>query len=100
MTLLYLIPSIVLAAIGMVLLKQGASKIGIKLVLGLLFLSASMAFYLLSLRTEQLSVVYSVGAMTHVLVIFMSFTIMRERISDYKWVGIIFIILGSFFVVR
>ena len=106
MVLAYQLPIAGFAALGSILLKRGSknfklSKIykNMEILLGMFFFGLSMVFYLMALRLAELSIVYPLSSFTYVAMAILSVKYLGEKMSLYKWLGITFIILGSFFIV-
>ncbi len=106
--LFFLIPGIFIGAFGSVFLKKGSNKLVFKLdeiiknwqiFLGLFLYGVSMLLYLPALKLGNLSVVYPLSASNYAIVALLSVKFLNENMSLRKWVGISFIIMGSFLLV-
>ena len=107
-SLLFMVPAILLGSIASIFLKKGAEKftLDIKKInqnftvfFGFFIYICSTIFYLVALKFENLSVVYPLGSFTYIFVSFLAIKFLNEKMSRNKWIGIIFIIIGSFLVV-
>ena len=93
-------------ALGSIMLKKGSKHFKLsniyknkEIILGLFFFGLSMVFYLVALKLADLSVVYPLSSFTYAAMAILSVRYLGEKMSVYKWLGITFIILGSFFIV-
>ncbi|NLM49871.1 MAG: EamA family transporter [Clostridiaceae bacterium] len=114
MIYLVLFLQVILLVLGQTLWKIGISKIGqldsIKayislfkspqVLLGmLLFAVASLTwFYILS--KMPLSKAYPFESLTYVLALFVGLFIFKEQIPLQRWIGVIFIVIGSYFACK
>jgi drug/metabolite transporter (DMT)-like permease len=99
--LLVIIASI-LEAFGQVFLKMATlrqTSKGLWRVFGLAFFGVQALVYTWSLRYLEVSTAFPLGSLSFVFVTLMSQGILRERVERARWVGIIFILVGSSFVV-
>ena len=106
LALLFMVPAVILSVAGLVLLKKGARGFSLKnpfnitLILGLGIYALSLVFYLFALRLEKLSVIYPLASFNYVLMAIVSKRFLNEKMTRNKWIGIMLIILGSFFIVQ
>jgi drug/metabolite transporter (DMT)-like permease len=101
---------VIIASIGQLILKSGMNQVGqfelIKtftnplVLLGLAFYGASAVLWLLVLSRESLSFVYPLVAMSYVLTVFLSKTILHETVPSLRWVGLAVIVVGILIVAR
>ncbi|MEK6916104.1 MAG: EamA family transporter, partial [Nanoarchaeota archaeon] len=104
-----LVPAEIFAAYGSLYMKKGAIDFSFNLrklrksmtaIFGIFLFGLSMILYLFALSYSDLSVIYPLSTITYVLIAFLSVKHLGEKITKTKWLGIIFIIIGCFFVVR
>lgn len=107
--ILLLVPGIFLGAYGSILLKKGAKDFTINLFdfksnlfayLGIFLFGLSSILYVLALQFEKLSVLYPLSSVSYVLIAILSKKYLNEKMNNIKWMGIVFIIFGSFLVVN
>lgn len=110
--------SILLGAIGQVFLKIGSSQIelswnkaqalssifnlltNLPIVAGFVLYGLSFILWIKVLSKLDLSYVYPLTSLGYVFVLFFSFFFLKENMSLYRGIGILFIIFGGFIVVR
>jgi undecaprenyl phosphate-alpha-L-ara4N flippase subunit ArnF len=109
-----LIASILLGAVGQILMKWGIESMradgyaatGLNLVrawpvvTGLASYGLSAMFWLLALRKFPLSTAYPMVSLGYVLVMVMSYWLFQETISMQKWFGAAFIFSGVVLIAR
>ncbi|MBI2102576.1 EamA family transporter [Candidatus Woesearchaeota archaeon] len=61
---------------------------------GLLFYGLSALLFVFALRFGDLSFLYPFAALSYVWVAFLSVYFLQERITSYRWLGILFIMMG------
>lgn len=107
-SIVFLIPAVLLGALGSIFLKKGAKKFTFNLkkikdnkvaFIGLFLFGFSTFLYLIALKHGELSVVYPLSSFSYMFVAFFSVKMLKEKMNRNKWIGIGFIILGSFLVV-
>ena len=107
--LLFLIPSSFFGALGSIYLKKGSKKITFnfnKIMdnftagIGFVLFGTSSLFYIAALKYNDLTVVYPLSSITYVLISIFSIHFLKEKMNKIKWIGILFIMLGSILVVR
>ena len=90
-------------AFGAVFFKLGSAMFSLnvyrqlrnyKLMLGVLFYMLPMPVYLWALKNADLAVVFPINALTYVWVSFLSVRLLGERMSIYKWLGVVCVIFG------
>lgn len=106
---LIIFSSIILAAIGQIILKIGMSKNGeltfaispmIKaftnpyVLGGLIFYGVSLIIWLVVLSKENLSFVYPMVAFSYVLTTILARFLLQEDVPPLRWFGLTLIILG------
>lgn len=117
--LIYILPSVITAVIGQLLLKQGMSGTGALslgegsivslfvrvftnpwVILGLACYVGGLIFWLIALSRAPLSFVYPFAALTMALVVLSSAVIFHETITPLRLFGVAVIITGVFVVAR
>jgi uncharacterized membrane protein len=102
-------PSLLIGAIGSIYLKKSAKKFKINLKAILhnkdfffgVFLSAlSIFIYIFSLKYANLSMIYPLVSINYIFIAILSSKFLGEKITVSKALGIIFITLGSFFIIK
>ncbi len=108
MVFAFIIPAIFFGGYASLFLKKGAEKFtlnpkyimkNITIFIGIFFYGCSMILYIFALKYGELSVVYPLTSFSYILVAILSVKKLKEKMNKFKWLGIIFIILGSFLVV-
>lgn len=114
---LLVISSILLGAVGQVLMKLGTSKLGLmaeqpllrKLMLifshpnileGLLCYGLSAVFWIFGLSRLPLSQAYPMVAIGYVIVFILAVFLFKETVTVYKISGLLFIIIGVIFLAK
>lgn len=110
--------SILLGAIGQVFLKIGSSQIelswnkaqalssifnlltNLPIVAGFVLYGLSFILWIKVLSKLDLSYVYPLTSLGYVFILFFSFLFLKENMSLYRGIGILFIIFGGFIVAR
>ncbi len=103
----------VIGAFGSLFLKMGSANLSrnllkdilnifknYKLLIGVGLFAFSSVFYIYALSLSDLSLVYPITSLTYVWVSFLSIKFLNERMNSYKWVGIVLIIAGVFFITK
>ncbi|NLK20511.1 MAG: EamA family transporter [Epulopiscium sp.] len=112
-----ILTSVILGAIGQVILKVGANKLGefslslntlykdlisiIKtpeIVLGVVFFFMSFLLWIKVLTKNELSYSYPMVSLNYIIIMIISFFIFHEEISIKKIIGTILIVLGVWVV--
>ena len=105
----------IIGAFGSLLLKMGSSKFQLsfrsglikailtilknwKLILGLFLYVVSTVFFIIVIKTTDLSIAYPMTSMTYIMVIALSMIFLKEKLNTYKFAGIVAIILGVILV--
>ncbi|HLD06473.1 MAG TPA: EamA family transporter [Candidatus Nanoarchaeia archaeon] len=92
-----------LTALGQLLYKMGADRItgdifsvllNWQLILGLAIYALAALLLLIAFRGGELSVLYPLVATSYVWVGLLSMYFLGEAMNSFKWLGILFIILG------
>ena len=108
MVFVFIIPAIFFGGYASLFLKKGAEKFtltpkhilkNINVFVGIFFYGCSMILYIFALKYGDLSVVYPLTSFSYILVAILSVKKLKEKMNKHKWIGIIFIIFGSFLVV-
>lgn len=99
----------VFSAVGSLYLKRSSAKItrNIKkiianhqLFIGIALFLISTLVYMFALKSGTLSMVYPLSSLSYVWVSLLSIKFLGEKMNTYKWLGIIFIIIGVFLIVN
>lgn len=115
--ILIVLISVTLAVLGQLLMKQGMNSFGsfpvnqllsnlIPMLLnpwvffGFMLFGISSVFWLVALSRLDLSLVYPMVSLAYVAVAFASIFIFKESVSFLRWIGIIIICSGVFFISR
>jgi uncharacterized membrane protein len=102
-------PSLLIGAIGSIYLKKSAKKfkISVKAILhnknlffGVFLSALSIFIYIFSLKYANLSKIYPLVSINYILIAILSSRFLGEKITLSKALGIIFITLGSFFIIK
>jgi len=97
----------VLGAFGSLYLKKGAKSFDLnllkqlrnkELIIGIVLFVVSAPFYIYGLSIERLSIVYPITSLTYIWVAFLSLKFLGEKMNWHKWLGIILIMAGIFFI--
>lgn len=92
-----------IGAMGPILLKKGADKFSLSpikllknhnLIIGLILYGISLIIFVIALRGGEVSVLYPLVSVGYIWVCLLSIKILKEKMNLYKWLGILFIILG------
>ncbi|MCS7463267.1 EamA family transporter [Paenibacillus doosanensis] len=115
MKYIWLIASILLGALGQVLMKWGIESLksagnaaaagfswtGIgPIIAGLASYGISSLFWLLALRRFPLSTAYPMVSLSYILVMIMGYVLFQETLSMQKWFGAAFITAGVLIIAR
>ena len=106
--ILFVLIATISNAIGTTLLKKGSKKFKLEITIngiiqiiknyyiicGITLYGISGIFFVLALKLGNLSVVYPLSSMSYIFVTILSIYYLKERMNNYKWIGICFIILG------
>ncbi len=103
--ILLVIIATVLTTAGQYFLKKGAVKIisfysifNTSLIAGLIIYGCAALLLILSLRNEELSVVYPFIALSFIWVTFISLFLLHEKVSLIQWLGVFSIVFGVSFI--
>jgi len=107
MTLLTPILAILFASligsIGTLFLKKASHQFSLSLngiiknknlIIGVLFYGVSTAIFIIAIKFGPLSILYPIVATSYIWVAFLSVKFLKEKMNLFKWLGILFIILG------
>jgi len=90
-----------LGAVGTLFIKKGTSAFSFwnlwktKYFWGGMFLYVfSTVFYVIALKSEELSVVYPLVATTYIFTTYLSVRYLGEKMNQWKWIGLIGIVVG------
>jgi uncharacterized membrane protein len=107
--LFLMVPGSLIGAFGSILMKKGAKSFTLDMrklknnataLAGVSLFAISSVFYVIALGIERLSVLYPLSSLTYLMVAFLSTKFLGEKMTVSKWVGVIFIVIGSFLVVK
>ncbi len=68
------------------------------LILGVFLYAVSAILYSIALKGGELSIIYPLVAISYIWVILLSKYFLKEKINNFKWMGISAIILGIIFL--
>jgi len=107
---------ILFASLGQVFWKIGMNAVGsintftysdivsifsnLYIILGLLMYGLGTIFWLIALSQKDLSYVYPFISLTFIIVLFLSYFVLKEQVSTARIVGTLIIIIGLMVVVR
>lgn len=92
-----------IGAWGALYFKLGANQLKDKLLenlknkelwIAVICYGGSSIFFLWGLRGGDLSVLYPITSLTYIWVALLSIKILKETMNSYKWLGIVFILIG------
>ncbi|MAG38839.1 multidrug transporter [Candidatus Woesearchaeota archaeon] len=98
-----------IGAFGSLYLKKGSATLhrnilkvfsNKKLLFGIFLFLLSSVFYVFALKYARLSLIYPITSLTYVWVSFLSIKFLNEQMNNYKWTGIMLILLGVFLITR
>ena len=117
--LIFLFIAIFLGAFGQISLKYGLNKVGkitfqslftfngftnvfsnLFILLGCLFYLISLFAWLTALSSLDVSYMYPLLSISYVITAFIAFFLLKENITLFRWIGIIFILIGSYFIMK
>jgi uncharacterized membrane protein len=106
--LVFFFPSLVLGAVGSLYLKKGAKKAKFdfsiirnsEIILGVFLSGLSIVLYIFSLKYSNLSRIYPLVSLNYILIAVLSALFLKEKITFSKLVGVIFITLGCFLIIK
>jgi uncharacterized membrane protein len=106
--LAFFLPSLIIGAFGSLFLKKGAKNAkfdlsvikNYELILGVFLSSLSLVFYIFSLKYSDLSRIYSLVSLNYIIIAVLSAIFLKEKITFSKLIGIIFITLGAFLIIK
>ncbi len=94
-----------IGAFGALTIKKGTLKYSFKRFFfspyfwgGALLYLASTVFYVIALRTENLSVLYPLVSTSYIWVTFLSVKFLKEKMNLWKWIALVGIIIGVIFI--
>ncbi len=94
----------VIGAFGPIYLKRASASFSfnplalmknLNLWRGLSFYAAGTVLFVIALKGGEISVLYPLVAMVYVCVSFLSLKMLNEKMNRLKWLGILFIVLGT-----
>ena len=92
---------------GAFLLKVGANTVRFSLqsfifnwriILGVLFYGITSILFLIALKGGQLSVLYPISSLNYIWISLISVKLLNEKMNKAKIIGILFILVGVFFI--
>lgn len=98
-----------IGAFGSLYLKMGSATLhrnlflivkNKKLLFGILLFVFASIFYIWALKYGRLSLLYPMSSLTYIWVCFLSLKFLGEKMNNYKWLGIVFIIVGVLLITR
>jgi uncharacterized membrane protein len=114
--ILLILIGIIFASLGQVFLKIGMNAVGsmntftysdivsifsnLYIILGLLVYGLATIFWLIALSQKDLSYVYPFISLTFIIVLFLSYFVLKEQVSTARIVGTIIIVIGLMIIVR
>ena len=109
---LQLFISVILTAVSQILLKIGVDRQFVSpwytlsnlfsfwIWLGILAIIGSLFSWLYALKSVPLTIAFNLAATNHVMVAIGSWVFLGEAISSRRWIGILLVTLGVFFIAR
>jgi uncharacterized membrane protein len=112
LTIIGMIIATFVGAVGSVFLKKGSARFKIRfsyhgiiavlknytLIFGVFLYVLSAIIFIYLLRSNELSVLYPLTALSYVFVTLLSIYYLKESMNFYKWLGVSCIIIGVVFV--
>ncbi len=96
-----------LGSLGPIMLKKASGRASFKirdliknyhLIIGFLFYGLGTVLFIPALKGGELSVLYPLVATTYIWVSLWSVKILKERMNQKKWAGVILVIIGVAFI--
>jgi uncharacterized membrane protein len=96
-----------IGSFGPIFLKKASNKISLSLksiiynrylIAGLIFYGLSTLLFIPALKGGELSVLYPFVATVYIWVSLLSIKMLNEKMSKFKWLGILLIIIGVSFI--
>ncbi|MDO8555667.1 MAG: EamA family transporter [Nanoarchaeota archaeon] len=93
----------IIGSFGAISLKKGAATFNINIkgifrnphvILGIFFYGLSILIFILALRYEHVSLLYPLVATAYVWISVLSIWLLKEKMNTWKWLGILFIVIG------
>ncbi len=109
-TLPLMIVACIIGAFGALYMKKSAANFTLKwkklfsnlknknLMIGLFLYAASTVLFVILLKHNKLMFLYPMTSLTYIFAIILSKMILNERITKYKIIAVILIILGNIFI--
>lgn len=103
LSILLVLAGCVAGAYGGILLKRGSAKFRLSidgtlknknLVKGILIYALGTVTYLIALKGTELSIIYPLVSTTYIWIAVFSQKMLGEKMSTFKWLGIICILAG------
>ncbi|MBW2981491.1 EamA family transporter [Candidatus Woesearchaeota archaeon] len=97
----------IIGSLGAIFLKKASDKLSFKLksiihneylIFGLVMYGLATIFFIPALKGGELSVLYPFVATVYIWVSLLSIKMLGEKMNNFKWIGILFIILGVVFI--
>ena len=104
-SMLLILVATIFGSFGAVFLKSGAQKLrgglrflNVQLAAGVALFLTSSAFYVLSIKRGELSVLYPMVSLANVWTLIWSRVFFKEPITRAKTMGLLLILVGVFFI--
>ncbi|GAB4506098.1 MAG: SMR family transporter [Anaerolineales bacterium] len=113
---LFLLAAVALGVAGQMVMKTGMTQVGALnalnlralarmfsnpyVVLGIFCYALSSIVYLVALSRLPLSFAYPMVGLGYVIVVFLSWLILKEPVSPARWIGVLLICGGAFLIGR
>ena len=91
----------ILGAVGALYFKLASNHLSFKnfyknkkLITGFVIYVSSAVLFIIALKNGELTILYPMVAIVYVWVSLLSMLVLKERMNYYKWLGILFILIG------
>jgi uncharacterized membrane protein len=94
----------IIGAFGAICFKKGVKNTLIEnlkskfLYIGFILYSTSAIIYIFTLKGNELSKIYPLVSLGYIWTILLSYLILKEKITKFKWISISLIVLGIIFI--
>ena len=98
-----------IGATGSIFLKKGSKELNRNilsqlknknLIFGIGIYALGSILYISALKFAELSLVYPITSLSYIWISLLSVKYLNEKMNNYKWLGIIFILIGVIFITR
>jgi drug/metabolite transporter (DMT)-like permease len=108
--ILLMILSSIIGAFGAIYLKKGspgfelkgrkilASILNKQVILGILLYAVAAVVVIILLKTNDLSFIYPLTSLQYIFVVLLSYILLREKITRFKWLAVCLIVIGNVFI--